>query len=139
MFKQKLTSQLDVALTRDANVIAVYVFGSQAKNRAIRESDFDIAVVVEKKTLTTYDDIYVRIKHISFPADLDLVIVDEQSSPLLLFEIIRDGICVYKRSEKHRVNLEARALHRFYDTQHMRNISYSYLSRQFNLSSYGNR
>jgi len=139
MNNQDIQHLINKTLVSDPKVIAAYVFGSRAKKMAIRESDFDLAVVVKKKTAASYDAVYERIKHVRFPADLDLVIVDKESSPLLLFEIIRDGTCIYKRSEQERVNFEARALHTFYDTQHMRNIAYSYLPRQFTISSYGNR
>ena len=72
-----------------------------------------------------------QIKTIDFPKDLDLSVVDKNSSPLFLFQIVSTGQCIYQSSEKEKVSFEAFTLGNYYDTAHLRKIYYSYLKDKF--------
>lgn len=131
MFNYQLGKQLQQIFGKNPHVVAVYAIGSLISGNTNRESDFDLAVVVDDKRYVSDSDVYNLIQDINFPRNLDLSVVDKSSSPLFLFQIIKTGECVYKRSESDRIKFEAFALHNYYDTAHMRNIYYSYLKGKF--------
>lgn len=126
------------ALTKDHRILAAYVIGSTARGEVGTESDFDLAVVVGKTRSISEDEVYQLIRHIAFPRDLDLSVVDTHSSPLFLFQIIHSGTMIYEASRGERVQFEAYALHTYYDTAHMRAIYAGYLSQQFARQAYVN-
>ena len=93
-------------------------------------------MVVQNTRSITQDHVYELIRHISFPRDLDLSVVDTTSSPLFLFHIVRDGKVIYEVSQQARMQFEAYALHTYYDTAHMRTIYAQYLPERFPRSAY---
>lgn len=131
MLDQQRQEQLQQAFGKNPRIVAAYVFGSFVSGKVNKESDFDLAVVVDNKKYVSVNDVYSLIHKISFPGDLDLSVVEKSSSPLFLFQIIKTGECIYKRSEKERGKFEAFVLHNYYDTAHIRNIYYSYLKDKF--------
>lgn len=136
MLNRKRHEQLQQAFGKNPHIVAAYIIGSVVSGKINRESDFDLAVVVDSKNHIKEDDIYSLINKISFPRDLDLSVVDKSSSPLFLFQTIKTGECIYERSEKDKARFEAFVLHNYYDTAHIRNIYYSYLKDKF---AYANR
>lgn len=127
------------ALKKEPGVLAAYVLGSYAKETHNKESDFDIAVVVENKKLITQESVYELLKDIPFPKDPDVSIVDKASSPIFLFQIIKFGSRIYTKDENSTNNFEAYALKYYYDTQHLRNIYNYYLKEKFSQKQYANR
>ncbi len=127
------------ALKKEPGVLAAYIFGSYVKETHNRESDFDIAVVVENKRLTTENTVYELLKDIPFPKDPDISIVDKASSPIFLFQIIKSGIRAYAKNENKANAFEAYVLRYYYDTQHLRNIYNYYLKEKFSQKQYANR
>lgn len=131
MTNQFLFDQITQVLKLDPQVISAYVLGSYARDETRQESDFDLAVVIKHKNETTDEQIYQLIKDISFPKNLDLSVVDKTASPLFLFQIISTGERVYQASPTEAATFEAKVLHQYYDTAHIRNIYYSYLKQKF--------
>lgn len=123
-------------LATDSRIHAAYVIGSSVRGDVSPESDFDLAVVVQNAHSITQDQVYELIRHISFPRDLDLSVVDTTSSPLFLFHIVRDGEVIYEVSRQARMQFEAYALHTYYDSAHMRAIYAQYLQERFTRSVY---
>lgn len=134
MISEELISKIKQVLEKEPQVIAAYIVGSIIKGRETKESDFDLAVVVDNKKLLDEDRVYEMIRSIDFPKDLDLSVVDQSSSPLFLFQIIK-GQRIYERNNASVVNFEAFALHNYYDTQYIRNIYRDSLKTKF---SYAN-
>lgn len=131
MIDKGLISQLAVSFSKEPKIKLAYVLGSVVSGRAKSESDFDLAVVIEDKYQIDLDYVYSLTVPISFPKDLDLSIVDKNSSPLFLFQMISTGECLYQKSEKIRISFEAYVLRNYYDNAHLRNIYYSYLKDKF--------
>lgn len=123
-------------LGKDPRILAAYVIGSIARGEAGPESDFDLAVVVRNTRFLSEDGVYELIRHITFPRNLDLSVVDTRSSPLFLFQIARSGVVIYEASREERVRFEAYALHAYYDSAHMRAIYGSYLPERFAPNAY---
>jgi len=139
MIKQKLKQSIASAFDRRPEILAAYVLGSVVSGKAVKESDFDLAVVVDNKKNLSFEKIYDLISSISFPRNLDLSVVDKSSSPLFLFQMISKGKKIYIRDHQEIVAFEAFVLHNYYDTQHMRNIYYSYLKEKFKDKNYAYR
>lgn len=131
MIDHKLISQINTALSKESKIKLAYVLGSIINGRTKSDSDFDLAVVVDNADKINYEYIYNLVSDISFPRDLDLSVVDENSSPLFLFQIVSTGQCIYQRSEKEKFSFEAYTLSNYYDTAHLRKIYYSYLKDKF--------
>jgi|SRR3972149_3720399 len=131
MIDKQLISGIRQALSKDSRIKLAYVLGSVVSGRARVGSDFDLAVVVDDTTKISYDQIYQLISNLNFPKDLDLSVVDNESSPLFLFQIISTGNCVYQRSEEDKVSFEAYVLKNYYDNAHLRKIYRSYLKDKF--------
>lgn len=139
MLDKNLAVAITQALKSNPNIIACYSIGSYANQTHRPGSDFDLAVVVENKRLTDDNQIYELIRHLKFPADLDLSVVDKQSSPLFLFQVISQGKRIYMKDAFALQSFEAFVLHNYYDTQHIRNIYNSYLGQKFAPQKYANQ
>ncbi len=139
MIKQKLQQSIASAFDRRPEILAAYVLGSVVSGKAVKESDFDLAVVVDNNKNLSFEKIYDLISSISFPRNLDLSVVDKSSSPLFLFQMISKGKKVYIRNHQETDAFEAFVMHNYYDTQHMRNIYHSYLKEKFKDKNYAYR
>ena len=133
-----LIRQIQSRTGKDPNILAVYLFGSLLKGNAGPESDFDLAVVVDKKKPDSEDTIYELIKDIQFPKNLDLSVVDRASSPLFLFQIVGKGERIYERNRGDMVKFETFVLHNYYDTVHLRAIYAGHLKKKFSHTTYAN-
>ena len=131
MVDEKLILGIKQSLSKEPKIKLAYVLGSVVSGRERAESDFDLAIVVDDATKTNYDQIYQLISNLSFPKDLDLSIVDKNSSPLFLFQITGTGECVYQKSVADKVAFEAYVMENYYDTAHLRNVYSSYLKERF--------
>ncbi|MDP3998129.1 MAG: nucleotidyltransferase domain-containing protein [bacterium] len=131
MIPAVLISQIQKALQKEPRILAAYVIGSQVSQKTRPESDFDLAIVVGDKKLLNEDKIYELVRHLNFPKDLDLSVVDRSSSPLFLFQIISRGQRIYSSNPSKVASFEAFVLHYYYDTQHLRDIYYQGLKHKF--------
>lgn len=131
MIDKKLILEIQQALSCEPKIKMAYVLGSVVSGRVKTDSDFDLAVVVDDAAKANYDQIYQLIAHLHFPKDLDLSIVDKNSSPLFLFQITSTGRCIYQKSETERIAFESFVMKNYYDSAHLRNIYSSYLKERF--------
>lgn len=139
MLDNKTIQKLKQAFSKNPDIRGAYIFGTYAINKIKSESDFDLAVVVQDMKKTSLEKVYSLIKHCSFPKDLDLTIVDHSSSPLLSYEIVKNGKRIYTQNEMKSIDFEAEALYKYYDTAHIRNIYFSYLSDKFSKTRYASQ
>ena len=139
MKNDKIISNIQKALEKEPRILSCYTFGSYAKEFHNKESDIDVAVVVENKKLTTENTVYRLLRNIPFPKDLDLSVVDKTSSPIFLFQVINTGTRIYTRQKNTANDFEAYVLRYYYDTQHLRNIYNHYLKQKFPPKQYANR
>lgn len=135
----QLVEKLQNLLGRNKDVIAAYFFGSMISKKASADSDLDLAIVVSDRTKCQELDLLPGISGISFPAELDLSVIDMTSSPLFLYQIIKNGICIYEKTKKERFEFEANTLQIYYDTQYIRDIYHTFLDKSFREDTYGRR
>lgn len=112
-------------------VLAGYIFGSVATERARPTSDVDVAVLVTP-TVIRKDPASYRL---DLMADLgaalrtfhvDVVLLNTAPSALA-HNIISQGKLVSERSRVDRVRFHVRTLNRFLDTQPLRDVQIEYL------------
>lgn len=133
----KTIARLRQVLKKEPEVLAAYLFGSQAKNQVRPDSDLDLAIVVSDRT--NKEEFYF-LEKISFSGlgDLHLSVVDlKHSSPFFIHQIIKNGVPIFEKSAKERVSFEAQSALRFFDTQHLRNIQNYYLMKRIGEGRYG--
>lgn len=96
-----------------------YLFGSQARGQATHLSDIDVAVVLEGGVPVDALDLQTMASDLVATlgvSDDDLDLVDLRGASLLfIFQVLRDGRCVFQRDERERVAFETRALMQHYD------------------------
>lgn len=129
---------------RKHGVIAVYLHGSRVKGYAASDSDTDIAIVVKdrSKLKTRGWGVYNVASDIEdvlgLPGELDIRVVDKDSSPVFLFEIIRSGKLVSEKDLESRVEFESQVMQRYYDTEKMHSIYRTYLYSNVKEAVYAN-
>lgn len=125
-------NNLGKILQAEENIIAAYVFGSRIKGTAGKKSDLDLALVVKDESLVSYGALYLQINNLFPSLEVDVRIVSINSSPLFLFQILKNGICIYKKEESERVKFEVSVLKNYYDGEHLRGIYNHYLKKTLN-------
>lgn len=85
-------------------VLAAYLFGSEAEGRSHRESDVDVAVLLDRDAVPSARDRFdyrVRLGSDLVGAlhrnRVDVVLLDD-APPLLARRIVTEGECVYRRA-----------------------------------------
>lgn len=97
-------------------VVLVYVYGSQAKRQARKDSDIDIAILVDENKA---DYFKIRLKAMVYlPSILkrDVDVKDLNSSPTTFsYRVISEGIVIYEKNRKKRVDFETRLMRDYFD------------------------
>lgn len=135
-----IITKLHAIFSKEKKILAVYLFGSQARGVARKESDLDLAFMVSNRNNISEREIIKKIyQDISLPSNLDVSCVDLSSSPLFLHQIIKNGICIYEKNPYERTHIEATILNIYFDNQHIRNIYQHYLKKSLESGTYGYR
>lgn len=134
--KVKLFTKPLTDIFKNLPVKACYLYGSQAKNQERGESDYDLAVFVEDKNKINYRGLLSIINaNFSSPEKLHLTLVDlNSSSPLLLYQIIKNGQLLFEKQYGNHVELESYIMRLFFDDQYRNQVYYQKLK-----NSYANR
>nr|WP_321496866.1 nucleotidyltransferase domain-containing protein [uncultured Methanolobus sp.] len=117
--KEELLPLLREFFLKEESVELAYLFGSVAEDTAGPLSDVDIGVYLSE-TLTEKERIYKRIDLINELSDLlrsdklDLLVVND-ASPVLSFEVIRPNVTIFSRDENLRVDVECRIMSVYLD------------------------
>lgn len=132
---EKLAGHLRGLGREHPEVLAVYLFGSSASRKAGPLSDLDVAVLLDESRLKPGRRFHFRLDLIgeamgaSHRPDVDLVLLNE-ASPLLAYEVIRGGRLLFERRRQARVEFESRAVGRYLDLKPFYRVSRRYLKKQ---------
>lgn len=116
-------------------IVAIYLFGSEAKGRAGPLSDLDVALLLEepkeahKRDFMPHLLLVSEVTHACRKFDVDVVMLNE-ATPLLAYEVIHGGQLLYEADHNRRVEFEARAIQHYLDLVPLYRVSRSYLKRQ---------
>ena len=105
----------------------IYIFGSYAKGTNGKDSDLDIAVLLEDNynpldklaLIGEYTDIFKR-------NDIDLAILNNANS-VLKHQVIKYGKLAYMQDEDIKVNFEVRVLKEYMDMEPFRRTQMKYI------------
>ena len=119
----RLHDQLARALSGDPSVRLAWLHGSRARGTARRESDIDVAVLLDDEHTANPSAVKDAIWRLAgalgrgVPSDrLDLVLLNDAPA-LLRHRVIRDGILLFARSEAERVRFVLRTIREYQDLE----------------------
>ena len=124
---------IDKDIFKKHDVKLAYLFGSQAKSNACKESDFDIAVLFKEPPS---DPLALRESmNLSsglnkfFPNKIDIVSL--HYAPLLLkYEVIAHSRTLYCEDEAERIDFEVSVIKEYIDEQYTRDIYHNALKER---------
>ena len=119
-----------IALCKENAVGLIYLFGSYAQDTANPTSDIDIAILLSNRNRQDYQELRLffinALMRILHKNDLDVVLLNE-ASIALRFNIIKNGKLLYVNDEKQRIDFESRAIIDYIETNPLRQEYNKYL------------
>jgi predicted nucleotidyltransferase len=126
---QEIRSRLAPLCAEQVAVMAAYVFGSVAQGTATKASDIDVAVLLDQKESSAFSllSFITRLEE-SLGCNVDVVVLNN-ASELLKYEVRRSGKVVFDRSPKFRKRFEIRSRKAYEDflylhTRYVRAVLY---------------
>lgn len=120
------------------DVLAVYLYGSFAKDTNHPRSDIDLGVVFNRR-VDLYErlgKLYSDLNDLGLPAEVEARDINLDQPPVYLMNVIQ-GELIYSRDENKRITFEVEVLKHFYDTQRFRDIKYYYMTKRLKEGTYG--
>lgn len=118
-----LRDRLAGALRDDSTVRLAWLHGSRARGTARRESDIDVAVLLDDERAATPSAVKDSIWRLAgslgreVPSDrLDLVLLNDAPA-LLRHRVIRDGVLLFARSDADRVRFVLQTIREYQDLE----------------------
>lgn len=141
MIKNRLNiyhEKLEKIFSNIDDIIIAYCIGSFARGEERRDSDLDIVLVLSSLSHFDYPTAYNDISNILSGYNLDLrVVIPKDTSPLFLFQLIKEGLCIFEKDSFTQTAFETYVMKIYYDSQHIRDIYNYYLQQRFTHNSYG--
>ena len=115
-----LNSSTDATSARAAldGVVLAYLFGSHARGQAWAHSDVDVAVLLENDDgdhcFAMRLEIIGGLMDLLCTNDVDVLILN-QAPPALRYAVLRDGILLFCRDHRARIEFHLRAVNEYLD------------------------
>ncbi len=103
------------------------IFGSQASGKITPVSDIDVAVKLAKGVEASKLELIYQLDSLLNGKDIDLVILTDNTDPLLLYEIFSNGKLLYEKSPGIFDAGRLRAWKLYIDTEKLRMVQKKYL------------
>jgi len=109
---------LKKVMEKDKEVLFAYLYGSYAQDTAHFESDIDVAVYLKSSDIKEYikkeEELTIELVTKIHRDRIDLRILNVL--PLLLqYNILKDGILIFVRDDRERVDFETKVMNRFFE------------------------
>lgn len=119
------------------DVVAVYLYGSFAKDITHPRSDIDIGILFEGKTdYRRLGQIYSDLSNLKLPAEPEVRDINSTQPPVFLLNVIQ-GQLLFTGDEQKKNEFEVAVLQQYYDTQRLRDIRYYYMQKRLREGTYG--
>jgi uncharacterized protein len=87
-------------------IAAAYIFGSYAKGKGKKSSDVDVALLLYEKKITGFSTLdFNTMLEKQMGCKVDVVILNK-ANEVLKFEVRRQGVLIFERSDKYRKQFE---------------------------------
>ena len=116
-------------------VVSLYLFGSSARARTTKESDIDIAVLIDgsgvKKTdLERFRKEYFTASPRFSLRSVDIVILNT-APPFLKYQVLKKGRVLFERERTLRVRFTEKAINEYLDYKPIQDIYLKAVARRF--------
>lgn len=136
---KKSLRRIKNSVYQNLDVEIAYLFGSGASNRAVPESDVDVAILFkgDHKSLELFRNTAVLQREFAkeVERDIDITILN-YGSPLLRYEVIRNGMLLYCSDDRLRVEFELRTYREYDDYCHQQDIYFERLRKKLEKLNY---
>ncbi|MFC1496825.1 nucleotidyltransferase domain-containing protein [Candidatus Margulisiibacteriota bacterium] len=139
---EKEIEKIKSIIKNQKDVILAYIYGSQAKGKARKNSDTDIAVLLDEKKSppTPYGRDVNLAGKIEKPTKLNIDLrILNNSSPFFAFQVIKHGKVLYSADENRRVEFESRARCKYFDLKPMYKMFFRDMNNRIDRGEYGAR
>jgi predicted nucleotidyltransferase len=109
-------------LSQQEDVVAAYLFGSVARGQARPASDVDVAVLLdlERSPLEQVERQLDLTEALGATANRPVQITMlNRAPPILIYQVLRDGLLLYERDTQERIAFEVRAIRIYLDLKPM--------------------
>ena len=106
---------------KSPGVLAVILFGSQAKNKSTLNSDIDLAVLFDPHQLPTFDQLIDQKETLSaqLRTPIDLVNLNK-ANPILKHQIFTQGTILFNQNPSYLTEFASRSLVEYEDLKRIR-------------------
>lgn len=114
---------------------SVYLFGSRATGKAVKNSDYDFAILIDEdlskgKRFDLRLRLMAEISKALKTDAVDVVILNDLASLFFKYAIIKEGKVVYQKNDMETAEFESRTLGLYFDFQSfLEEYNRSYLNR----------
>jgi hypothetical protein len=103
-----------------SDVVVAYLFGSLARGEATLQSDVDLAVLLDahlgrREQVESQLDMMIALDAVS-DREVQVTLLNS-ASPMLAYQVLREGSRLYARDDKERIAFEVRAMKRYFDVK----------------------
>ena len=124
-----------------AEVSALYLFGSSAKGRSMKESDIDIAVFLDKSGLKKKDIERFRTKYYEASPYFSLrrvdIVILNTAPTFLKYQVIKTGKILFDRNRNLRVQFTERTINEYLDFKPILDNHLNAVARRFREKTVG--
>jgi predicted nucleotidyltransferase len=127
MNQKRLAADLNLSgiqayLTEQPDIVLAYLFGSVARGEEGELSDVDFAILLESGSdretrLERQIKYFVELDQM-ISRDVQIVLLND-ATPMLAYEVVRDGVLLYERNQQERVDFVVLAMKRYFDVKPM--------------------
>ena len=123
-----LVNMEDVAkFSRENNIELLVLFGSCALEKTYAASDVDVAVKPKRGGEVSKLDLIYKLDDLFDGKNIDLVVLTQDTDPLLLYEIFSKGKLLYEKYSGSFEKEKLRAWKLYIDTEKLRKMQDKYL------------
>ncbi len=114
---ERLAAQLKAFAHDRQEIVAIYLYGSQAQGRARPDSDVDLAILVRPRGQDLFDlelELDAKISRLPGVGETEVLVLN-RAPVTMQFEVVSTGRLLHSHDEKFRTNWEVKMLGDYWD------------------------